>query len=159
MPYVALEWDHKIGQPMISWLVVECAGVSEKCGGPIALSPRRDIAYFVDSKTAERDAHAFAAYKNAQAETPALEPQSTSTADLRWHMPYAWDHQIFSPLLRWGVLEWNGQSGKPGPRPDVAYFLDAETAENDARWFSRERDQWLAQRTAAPALALTRRAG
>ncbi|ATB33613.1 hypothetical protein [Melittangium boletus] len=142
---------------MISWLVVECGGVTEKCGGPVALAPRRDVAYFVDAKTAERDAHAFAAYKNAQHEGRVLEP--APTAELRWHMPYAWDHQIFSPLLRWGVLEWNGQSGKPGPRPDVAYFLDPDTAESDAKWFSRERDHWLAHRSSAPALALTRRAG
>ncbi|HYO54831.1 hypothetical protein [Archangium sp.] len=157
MPYVALEWDHKIGKPMINWLVVECGGVGEKCGGPVALAPRRDIAYFVDEKTAERDAKAFAEYKNAQREGRVVEP--ASTAELKWHMPFAWDHHIYSPLLRWAVLEWNGKSGKPGPRLDVAYFLDPDTAESDAQWFSRERDQWLAECSGTPPLALARKVG
>src|SRR6185369_17940282 len=79
MPYVALEWDHKIGRPMIQWLVVKCQSVGQKFGGPQALPPRRDVAYFVDEQTAERDAKAFAAYKTEldangapeAAETPA----------------------------------------------------------------------------------------
>lgn len=157
MLYVALEWDHKIGKPMLGWIVVECGGVSEKCGGPVALAPRRDVAYFVEEKTAERDAKAFADYKNAQREGRTVEQASQGA--LKWHMPYAWDHQIFSPLIRWGVLEWNGESGKPGPRLDVAYFLDADTAESDAQWFSRERDQWLSREVSPPALTLARRVG
>ena len=56
MPYVALEWDHHIGRPMIRWLVVKCKSVGRKFGGPQALPPRRDIAYFVDGESAERDA-------------------------------------------------------------------------------------------------------
>ena len=66
MPYVALEWDHKIGRPVIQWLVVKCQSVGQKFGGPQALPPRRDVAYFVDEETAERDAKAFAAYKTRQ---------------------------------------------------------------------------------------------
>jgi hypothetical protein len=74
MPYVALEWDHKIGKPMIKWLVVRCASVGTKFGGPQAFPPRRDVAYFVDERTAERDAKAFAEYKmngETAAELPA----------------------------------------------------------------------------------------
>src|ERR1700760_2143407 len=63
MPYVALEWDHKIGRPVIQWLVVKCQSVGQKFGGPQALPPRRDVAYFVNEETAERDAKAFADYK------------------------------------------------------------------------------------------------
>src|SRR5688572_13453495 len=68
MPYVALEWDHKIGRPVIQWLVVKCQSVGQKFGGPQALPPRRDVAYFVDTRTAERDAKAFAAFKTRQDE-------------------------------------------------------------------------------------------
>lgn len=144
MPYVALEWDHKIGRPMIQWVVVQCAGLSEKCGGPLALPPRRDIAYFVGEQTAERDAKAFAAYKNAQREgrTVFEAPSQASGAAPRRHLAFAWDHQIFSPLLRWAVLEWGGVGGEPMPRTDVAYFLDPETAEADARAFSWIREDW-----------------
>jgi hypothetical protein len=141
MPYVALEWDHRIGKPMIHWLVVQCAGVGEKCGGPIALAPRRDIAYFCSEETAERDAKAFAAYKNAQHEGRSPFPERREGHPQR-HMAYAWDHNYFSSLIRWGVLEWGGEGGKPMPRTDVAYFLDPETAEADARAFSWMRDGW-----------------
>lgn len=160
MPYVALEWDHKIGKPMISWIVVECSGVVEKCGGPSALPPRRDVAYFVEEKTAERDAKAFAEYKNAQQEGRLR--QEPPPGELQWHAAYPWDHQLHSPLLRWGVLEWNGKHGKPGPRLDVAYFLDPVLAESDARWFSWERDRWLAERPSKaepPAVSLARKVG
>lgn len=157
MPYVALEWDHKIGRPMINWIVVECAGTAVKCGGVSALAPRRDIAYFVNPKTAEEDAKAFAEYKNALHEGRGVEPRAS---ELKYHAPYEWDHQLFSPLLRWGVLEWNGESGKPGPREDVAYFLDPVTAETDAKWFSRHRDQRLSVRLEdTPALMLARKVG
>ena len=160
MPYVALEWDHKIGKPMINWIVVECAGLAVKCGALSALAPRRDVAYFVNEQTAERDAKAFAEYKNAQAEgrLPAVQ-EELSTESLQFHAPYAWDHQLFSPLLRWGVLEWNGADGEPGPRLDVGYFLDPDTAESDARWFSRARDQWVIENVASPPLRLARKVG
>jgi hypothetical protein len=158
LPYVALEWDHKIGRPMLNWIVVECAGLAVKCGSLSALAPRRDVAYFVNEKTAERDAKAFAEYKNAQAEGR-VQDVDFSVDELQFHAPYAWDHQIFSPLLRWGVLEWNGADGEPGPRLDVGYFLDPNTAESDAKWFSRERDQWTLQNAAHPPLMLARKVG
>jgi hypothetical protein len=142
MPYVALEWDHHIGKPMIQWLVVQCAGLGEKCGGPVALAPRRDVAYFVNAETAERDAKAFAAYKNAQHEGRSARPSEGKTGDPRRHMAYAWDHSYLSPLVRWGVLEWGGVGGKPMPRTDVGYFLDPETAEADAKAFGWMRDDW-----------------
>jgi hypothetical protein len=159
VPYVALEWDHKIVQPMISWVVVECSGVGEKCGGPVALAPRRDIAYFLDEKTGERDAKGFAEYKNAQQEGRLAE--QPTTGELQYHAPYSWDHLIHSDTLRWGVLEWNGKHGKPGPRTDVGYFLDVETAESDARWFCRQRDRWIIDGAGEhpPALTLARKVG
>jgi len=144
MPYVALEWDHKIGKPMVQWIVVQCAGLGEKCGGPVALAPRRDVAYFCNAETAEQDAKAFASYKNAQQEARergGRPPESKSGDPLR-HLAYAWDHQYLSPLIRWGVLEWGGEGGTPMPRTDVGYFLDPETAESDAKAFSWLRDDW-----------------
>jgi len=72
MPYVALKWDHKVGRPNICWLVVQCASVGEKFGGPQALPPRRDIAYFVSEETAEQDALEFAEFKNAMDGTQEL---------------------------------------------------------------------------------------
>lgn len=147
MPYVALEWDHRIGKPMIRWLVVQCAGLGEKCGGPVALAPRRDIAYFCSDETAEQDAKAFATYKNAQYEGRASsDPLAGKKGDPHRHMAYAWDHNYVSPLFRWGVLEWGGEGGKPMPRTDVAYFIDPETAETDAKAFSWLRDDWAGAR-------------
>lgn len=143
MPYVALEWDHKLAKPMIQWVVVQCAGLGEKCGGPVALAPRRDIAYFCNEATAEQDAKAFAAYKNAQQESRnPPRPRDYKEGEPRRHMAYAWDHQYLSPLIRWGVLEWGGEGGTPMPRTDVGYFLDPENAEADAKAFSWLRDDW-----------------
>ncbi len=143
MPYVALEWDHRIGKPMIKWLVVRCASVGTKFGGPQALPPRRDIAYFVDEETAERDAKAFAAYKMSEGQTGQL-PAAYSNR----HAAFNWDHNIHNPLIQWAVLEWNGENptGK-SVRNDVAYFLDPETAEADARAFRVIRDELLAAET------------
>lgn len=158
MPFVALEWDHKIGRPMINWIVVECSGVAERCGAAIALPPRRDVAYFVDEKTAERDAKAFAEYKNAQQEGRSV-TAAGPVKQLRWHATYPWDHHIFNPLLRWGVFEWPGEGAKPGPRTDVAYFLDPETAQADAEWLCWDRERWLSERKSALSLTLSRKAG
>ncbi|HJQ38080.1 MAG TPA: hypothetical protein VKB93_13165 [Thermoanaerobaculia bacterium] len=144
MPYVALEWDHHIGRPMISWLVVKCKSVGQKFGGPQALPPRRDIAYFVNAETAERDAKEFAAYKTRMDENPnGLDAElGTATAYSTRHAAFAWDHNIFNPLVQWAVLEWNGEnpSGQSF-RNDCAYFLDPETAEADARAFRVLRDE------------------
>lgn len=150
MPYVALEWDHKIGRPFVQWLVVRCASVGHKFGGPQALPPRRDVAYFVDEETAERDAKAFAAYKNQQAEGRADESLGTSTAYSQRHAAFAWDHNIFNPIVQWAVLEWNGENPEGESfREDVAYFLDPESAEADARTFRVLRDELVREEAAA----------
>jgi hypothetical protein len=143
MPYVALEWDHKIGRPVIQWLVVQCASVGQKFGGPQALPPRRDVAYFVDERSAERDAKAFAAYKTRLDEkTGGREELGTAEVYSKRHAAFAWDHNIFNPLVRWAVLEWNGENPEGESfRNDVAYFLDPGTAETDARAFRVLRDE------------------
>jgi hypothetical protein len=144
MPYVALEWDHKIAKPMVKWLVVKCASLGTKFGGPQALPPRRDIAYFVDEETAERDAKAFAAYKTELDEQGAPETSETPAAYSNRHAAFGWDHNIFNPLIQWAVLEWNGENPSGASvRNDVAYFLDPETAESDARNFRVIRDELL----------------
>ncbi|MDC0712322.1 hypothetical protein POL68_27920 [Stigmatella sp. ncwal1] len=144
MPYIALEWDHRIGKPMIRYVVVQCAGLSVKCGGPQALAPRRDIAYFVNEETAAQDAQAFADYKNAQAagRDPFLNPEKDLNQEPRRHLAFGWDHLLHSPLIQWAVLEWGGEGGTPMPRTDVAYFLDPAMAERDAKAFSWMRDDW-----------------
>ena len=142
MPYVALEWDHKIAKPMVKWLVVKCASLGTKFGGPQALPPRRDIAYFVDEETAERDAKAFAAYKTELDAQGAPETAETPAAYSNRHAAFGWDHNIFNPLIQWAVLEWNGENPSGASvRNDVAYFLDPETAETDARNFRVIRDE------------------
>jgi len=144
MPYVALEWDHKIAKPMVKWLVVKCASLGTKFGGPQALPPRRDIAYFVDEETAERDAKAFAAYKTGLDAQGAPETAETPAAYSNRHAAFGWDHNIFNPLIQWAVLEWNGENPSGASvRNDVAYFLDPETAETDARNFRVIRDELL----------------
>jgi hypothetical protein len=147
MPHVALEWDHKIGRPFIQWLVVKCKSVGQKFGGPQALPPRRDVAYFLDADTAERDAKAFAAYKADldEGRIPA-EPLGFDTAYSNRHAAFSWDHNIFNPVVQWAVLEWNGEDPDgPSIREDVAYFLDPETAEADARAFRVIRDRLEAE--------------
>ena len=147
MPYVALKWDHKVGQGFVQWLVVECAAVGQKFGGPQALPPRRDVAYFVDEKTAERDAKAFAEFKScvSRGEAAPLVQEAMAAAPYsRRHAAFLWDHNLFNPLIGWAVLEWEGdESG--GERRDVAYFLDPESAEVDARVFRLIRDRLSAK--------------
>jgi hypothetical protein len=148
MPYVALEWDHRIGRPMIKWLVVKCQSVGQKFGGPQALPPRRDIAYFVDEGSAERDAKAFAEYKTRLDEGGSDELGASQPYSNR-HAAFGWDHNIFNPLVRWAVLEWNGENPEgESVRSDVAYFLDPKTAEADARAFRVIRDELVADRQA-----------
>lgn len=151
MPYVALEWDHKIGRPMINWLVVQCESVGQKFGGPQALPPRRDVAYFVNEESAERDAKAFAAYKTRLDEGDTAEDAlATAKAYSNRHAAFAWDHNIFNPLIQWAVLEWNGENPEGESfRNDVAYFLDPETGEADARAFRVLRDELITQQPAA----------
>lgn len=154
MPYVALEWDHKIGRPMIKWVVVKCHSVGRKFGGPQALAPRRDAAYFVDEHSAERDAKAFAAYKTRQDEAGGggVEGSATTPAYSNRHAAFAWDHNIFNPVVQWAVLEWNGENPDDvSVRTDVGYFLDPETAEADARAFRVLRDELVDQESTAAA--------
>ena len=155
MPYVALEWDHRIGRPVIQWLVVKCKSVGLKFGGPQAQPPRRDIAYFVHEESAEQDAKAFAAYKTRQDEGRAGEEGlGTAEAYSKRHAAFAWDHNIFNPLVRWAVLEWNGENPEGESfRNDVAYFLDPKTAESDARAFRVLRDELVAEKPARKSVA------
>jgi hypothetical protein len=132
---------------MINWIVVKCSAVGQKFGGPQALAPRRDVAYFVNEETAEQDAKAFAAYKTRM-DNGANESDmkmGKSEAYSKKHAAFGWDHNIFNPLIQWAVLEWNGENpeGK-SYRNDCAYFLDPETAEADARAFRVIRDQLVA---------------
>ncbi len=155
MPYVALEWDHKIGRPVIQWLVVKCKSVGQKFGGPQAQPPRRDVAYFVDEKTAERDAKAFAEYKTRLDEGRTGEKElGTAEAYSKRHAAFGWDHNIFNPLVQWAVLEWNGENPEGESfRNDVAYFLDPETGESDARAFRVLRDELVAEKPARKSIA------
>ena len=145
MPYVALEWDHKIGRPMINWIVVKCASVGRKFGGPQAMAPRHDVAYFVEPATAERDAKAFAEYKTRMEEDGvSASPIGTAECYSLRHAAFGWDHNIFNPVIKWAVLEWNGEHAEESVRTDVAYFLDPNTAEADARAFRVIRDELTA---------------
>ncbi len=154
MPYVALEWDHKIGRPVIQWLVVKCSSVGHKFGGPQAMPPRRDVAYFVNEETAEQDAKAFADYKMRMGDggSAADRELGKSAVYSKKHAAFAWDHNIFNPLVNWAVLEWNGENPDgESYRNDVAYFLDPETGEADARAFRVIRDELLAKAAKAAA--------
>lgn len=149
MPYVALKWDHKVGRPTICWLVVKCASVGQKFGGPQALPPRRDIAYFVSEETAQQDALEFADFKNAMDGTLDLPVMSqyqellSSQLNAKRHAAFEWDHNIFNPLIQWAVLQWGGEGQWGADREDIAYFLDTETAQTDAKVFSLLRDRRL----------------
>jgi hypothetical protein len=147
MPYVALEWDHRIGRPFMQWLVVKCASVGQKFGGPQALPPRHDVAYFVEPGTAERDAKAFAAYKTRMEEgADDAERLGTAAAYSQRHAAFEWDHNIFRPQIQWAVLEWNGENPTgESVRRDVAYFLDPATAEADAKAFRVLRDDLMSR--------------
>jgi hypothetical protein len=130
----------------MQWLVVQCASVGRKFGGPQALPPRHDVAYFVEPATAERDAKAFAAYKTKLEEAGGNAGElGTAQAYSNNHAAFAWDHNIFQPQIQWAVLEWNGEDPTgESIRKDVAYFLDPQTAEADARAFRVLRDELVA---------------
>jgi len=159
LPYVALEWDHAIESQAVHWLVVRCADIVAKCGGPQSLAPRSDVAYFVNEATAAADARLFASIKNATESWPtsgdALPPPRSAhpARPLERHCVFEWDHLILAGApLRWGVLEWCGAEAlaedaeSSRPRTDIAYFLDPTTAEADARAFAAERDRTIAAR-------------
>jgi hypothetical protein len=141
--YAALEFDHALFKPQIKWIVVQCAGVGHKCGGPIALPPRHDVAYFVNPNTAREDAEAFADLKNRQADGRLNDSERNMVegaahgATPKRHLAYPWDHQLMAEKpLRWGVLEWSGHEEVAAPRIDIAYFTDPATAETDAKLFA-----------------------
>jgi hypothetical protein len=144
--YVALEFDHAIVKPQIRWIVVDCADVGRKCGGPIALPPRVDVAYFVHPDTAERDARLFAGYKQRGHDNESTELDrslrlaSTEVAPAH-HYAYPWDHLVLNAWIRWAVLTWSGDADKDGPRIDTAYFVHPATAEQDALLFAQLREQ------------------
>lgn len=163
LPYVALEWDHAVGRPAVKWIVVRCADIRSKCGGPQSLAPRADVAYFVHPETAREDARLFAQLKNEAEPWPLDAPSAVTCAapapgkgdatdavhdDLARHCVFGWDHLLLNEApLRWAVLEWVGAEAvaaapdTPHPRTDVAYFLDPATAEADARLFAAARDR------------------
>ena len=135
---------------MINWIVVKCASVGRKFGGPQAMAPRHDVAYFVQPETAERDAKAFAEYKTRiEEDGVAAAPIGTAECYSNRHAAFGWDHNIHNPLIQWAVLEWNGENPTGvSVRNDVAYFLDPKSAESDARAFRVIRDELLAAETA-----------
>lgn len=136
--YIALKWDHQIGAHFVSWLVVECSSVTEKFGLPQALPPRRDIAYFVDEKTAEQDAKVFAHYKNTQ-QHETVESYSPYLSDHHGYCHYEWDHSYFSDFIRHAVLYWeDGHHEQPSAvRSDVGYFICPDYSETDSHFFAR----------------------
>lgn len=149
--FVALEFDHGLFKPQIRWIVVECAGLGRKCGGPIALSPRQDRAYFVSPETARQDAEEYAAFKQHQADNclSAVETQLLRTAQYGEspgrHFAYPWDHLLMAARpLSWAVLEWSGDEDLGGPRTDIAYFAETSEAEPDAKVFALLRERRLA---------------
>ena len=149
--YVALEFDHALFKPQLKWIVVRCVAVSRMCGGPIALAPRTDVAYFVSEDTAQADAEAFAVIKNRQVEGRLSdEERALAEAAQRGKLParhhaYPWDHQLMADLpLRWGVLQWSGNEHVSMPRTDIAYFTDPQSAEGDSKLFALMRDRRVA---------------
>lgn len=146
--FAALEFEHRIGRPQVRWIVIECAGVGRKCGGWQTIPPRRDIAYFCSEWTARRDAEALAEYKNScdtEAERTEWLHQRYPKPRLSRNQAFEWDHQLLAPLLKWGVLQWSGDEDVTTPREDIAYFLDGDTAEADARAVQHMRDFHMEQ--------------
>jgi len=141
--FAALEFDHDLFRPQIKWIVVECAGVGRKCGGPIALPPRRDRAYFVSAATAREDAEVYADFKNRQEQGCLNEAEQAWLARARCgehprrHYAYPWDHLLLvGNPLSWAVFEWSGDENAEGPRVDAAYFAHTDDAEVDAKAFA-----------------------
>ncbi|MBE0369121.1 hypothetical protein [Pseudoalteromonas aurantia] len=153
--FIALKWDHQIGAHFVSWLVVECSSVTEKFGLPQALPPRRDVAYFVDAKTAEQDAKAFAIYKNsAKGEGKQDYHYSAYLSAHHGYSHYEWDHSYFSGFIKHAVLYWeDGTHIKPSPvRDDVAYFICPDNSELDSRFFAQYKVRQYSIEEMAPPL-------
>src|SRR5256885_2138825 len=83
-------------------------------------------------------------------EAGANEQIGTAAAYSNRHAAFAWDHNLFNPLVQWAVLEWNGENPEGESfRNDVGYFLDPETGESDARAFRVIRDELSGIKTKA----------
>jgi hypothetical protein len=65
--FFASKWDHRLGSDLIGWVVIKGAGVEALHGDVQILGPRSDVAYFLDTETAEEDAKSFARAKNTAA--------------------------------------------------------------------------------------------
>lgn len=129
MEYVAMEWDHESHKETIKWLVMSCSGTGMHAGAIQAFKPRCDIAYFVDETCAVEVSRIFAKIKNGETPTDKI-PVTPGTE----FVAYEWDHIAGSDIFKWAVLRWD--KNNIGDRIDVAYFLDADTAENDAKALS-----------------------
>jgi len=70
-----------------------------------------------------------------------LEP--FSSLRFRGFNAYEWDHLILGAQISWACLQWSGSEKIGGPRTDVAYFVNRETAEADAKALSWLRDHRL----------------
>jgi hypothetical protein len=145
--FAALEFDHALFKPQIKWIVVECSAVARKCGGAIALPPRRDRAYFVDPRFARTDAELYADFKNKQElgslgdiEQLAVVRANANQCPAK-HFAYPWDHLLMVEApLSWAVLEWSGDESEDSDRVDSAYFTNLPEAELDAKIFAHLRD-------------------
>ncbi|AOT09283.1 hypothetical protein [Pseudoalteromonas luteoviolacea] len=137
--FVALKWDHQIGAHFVSWIVVECSAVRDKFGLPQAIPPRRDIAYFVDPKTAEQDAHAFADHKNGVTSVLCEQDYSPYLSDHHGYAHYQWDHTYLEELVKHAVLYWEDGKHLAGAplRDDIAYFVCPYESELDSRFFAQ----------------------
>jgi hypothetical protein len=125
MQYIAMEWDHQSHHTTIKWLVMICAGTEIHAGAIQAVKPRRDIAYFVDKNSAVATSKIFADLKNDKEPEEKLETDPNTE-----YVAYPWDHLADSNIIKWAVLHWNKKN--IGIRVDIAYFLDGETAKDDA---------------------------
>lgn len=130
MQFEAMVWDHRYSDNLIHCLVMECSGVEMKAGAIQAIAPRRDVAYFVDNETAEVMSTVFAQMKQAKESEEDLQHKLQALCPKYRYIAYAWDHASGSHLIKWGILRYS--EDQPGVRTDVAYFLDADTAQNDA---------------------------
>lgn len=70
----AYEWDHQFMAPLLKW------GVLQWSGDENIEMPREDVAYFVDSDTAEADACAFERIRNVLAEREIVAGRGTSAS-------------------------------------------------------------------------------
>ncbi|TCV93360.1 hypothetical protein EC912_105220 [Luteibacter rhizovicinus] len=152
--FAALEFDHDLFKPQIKWIVVECSGIGQKCGGPIAHPPRCDRAYFISPETAREDAEAYADFKNHQEQRCLSKVERAALLLARHgkhpthHRAYPWDHLLLADSpLSWAVFEWSGNDAIDGQRIDAAYFTHAHEVGVDAMAFAFLREKNRSMRT------------